>query len=252
MKPRGKSSSELGAKVRELRKARRWSQAQLAHELGLSQPRLSQIENGVGALSAEDLLRILRLFNVGVDYFDVQHETASPIQNALARHGAAHLALSQTLVPSSLDEPIEVMWEVLRHPESTRHVTALAPVLVASIDRIALRELASRLTRIGRDHRLGWLLESVRRALALVPGTTQERRDGHRADLAAALLLDSGTIKPPIAVEVPDLLDPDIRTAKTADRVLAEASPEARRWRIATRIQTSDFVDALKAARANR
>jgi len=243
----------LGAKVRELRKARRWSQAKLAHEIGLSQPRLSQIENGVGSLSAEALLRILRLFNVGVEYFDVQYEAVSPIQNALARHGAVHLVESQTLIPSSLDEPIEVVWEVLRHPESTRHVTALAPVLVASSDGIALRELASRLARIGRDNRLGWLLESLRHAIPLAQnGTLRERRAGHRAEVAATLLLDSGVIKAPPTSEALDLLDPDIRTAKTAEQVLAHASPEARRWGIATRIQTSDFVDALKAARESR
>lgn len=67
-----------------------------------------------------------------------------------------------------------------------------------------------------------------------------------------ALLLGSGVIRAPAAGEPPDLLDPDIRTAKTAERVLAEASREALRWRIATRLHTSDFVDALKAARASR
>jgi transcriptional regulator with XRE-family HTH domain len=228
---------------------------QLARELGLSQPRLSQIESGQGSLSAESLLRILRLFNVGVDYFEVREpeRAGSAVQNALARHGASHLVESDVLTPSSLDEPIDVAWEVLSHPESTRHLTALAPVLVASVDRIALRELASRLARIGRDQRLGWLLEGLREAIAAAPAESlEERRAAQRADLAAALVLDSGILRPPPASDPPDLLDPDIRTLKSAERVVSEASGTARRWRIATRIQTSDLIDALKAAHASR
>jgi transcriptional regulator with XRE-family HTH domain len=247
-------TASLGARVRELRTARRWSQIELARQLGVSQPRLSQIENGRGSLTAETFLRLLQLFNVGVDQFGVTLEAASPIQNALARHGATHLVETETLIPTALDEPIEVLWEVLRSPGSARHVTALAPVLVANVDRIALRELATRLNRIGRDARLGWLLESLRRAIAEA-GTAQrpaDQRDARRADLAASLLLDSGILTPPPTNAPADLLDPDIRTAKTAERVLAEASPEATRWRIATRIRTSDFSNALEEARATR
>lgn len=244
-------SLSIGSRVRVLREARRWSQAELAKRLGLSQPRLSQVERGQGSFTAEQLLQILRLFNVGVDHFGVVRSDTSPIQNALARHGAAHLVEDETLVPTSLDEPLAVVWEVLRSPESPRHLTALAPVLLSHIDRIALPELASRLSRIGREARLGWLLETVRAAVVELgaPNDAGIRRDARRLDLAAALALNSGILRAP-SPEVPlDLLDPDIRSAKTADKILAVAAPAAKRWRIATRLTPTDFANAVRAAR---
>jgi transcriptional regulator with XRE-family HTH domain len=248
------SASSIGPRVRELRERRRWSQVELARELGLSQPRLSQIERGQGSFSAEQFLRILTLFNVGVEHFVAAAPKASPIQNALARHGATHLVEGDALVPSTLAEPIEVVWDVLRSPESPRHVTALAPVLVVNVDRISLPELAARLARLGREARLGWLLESFRIALAGVEGfrTAAERRDLRRADLAAELALQSGILRPPPSTAPLDLLDLDVRSLKTAERIGTEASPEAKRWRIATRLHSIDFLEAMEAAREAR
>lgn len=247
-------ATSIGQRLHELRVARRWSQVELAQQLGISQPYLSKVERGRASLTAETFLRVLRLFNVGVEEFGVTLERSSPLQNALARHGAKHLVENDALTPTRLDEPIEVVWEVLRSPESARHVTALAPVLVASSGEIALPELASRLARIGREARLGWLLESVRSAIAQAGPThrLEDQRNARRADLAASLLLRGDVLKPPAPTAPLDLLDPDIRSEKTSERVLAEASPEAKRWRIATRIKSSDFADALRAAREGR
>ena len=80
--------TKIGAKIRDLRQQRHWSQGELAKLLEISQPTLSEIERGEASLSAENLLRILRIFNVGVDHFEAAAERSSPIQNALARHGA--------------------------------------------------------------------------------------------------------------------------------------------------------------------
>ncbi len=60
------------------------------------------------------------------------------------------------------------------------------------------------------------------------------------------------SLRPPKETTPFDLLDPDIRMQKTAEKVLAEASDEAKRWRIATRLRVDDFVDALRAARKTR
>jgi putative transcriptional regulator len=244
----------IGARVRELRQRRRWSQADLALHLGLSQPTLSQIERGQSSLSAEAFLRLLRLFNVGVEHFAVELGGASPIQSALARHGAAHLVDDGVLVPTTLDDPTEVIARVLLDPESPRHLTALAPVLVANIDRVALPSLAARLARQGREARLGWLLESILAALAgLDPWTgAAEQRNARRTEQAARLVLASNLLRPPADGSAFDLLDKDIRTTKTAENVLAEASNEARRWGMVTRLREQDFRDALRAARETR
>lgn len=249
--------ARFGSRVRALRTSRGWSQAQLARELGVSQPVLSQLEAGRSTLSVERFLRLLRLFNIGVEHFDDHAPPGgSALQNALARHGASHLRASDALTPSALDEPHEAVWQVLRHPESTRHVTALAPLLVATIDRIGLRALAARLDRIGLGHRLGWLLANVLAAVKAQPGTTlDERRRAQRFATAAELALASAELRPPTAEQAdaspPDLLDPEIRSVETALATRADASDLSRRWGIVSRLHPSDFADALDEARRN-
>jgi transcriptional regulator with XRE-family HTH domain len=61
--------SDIARKVRELRTGRGWTQAELAERLDASQARLSEIERGDGSFSAEQLLTLFKLFNVGPDHF---------------------------------------------------------------------------------------------------------------------------------------------------------------------------------------
>lgn len=248
-------AARIGGRVRELRLERRWSQEMLAEELGLSQGRLSQIERGQGSFSAEQLLRILKLFNVGVEQFDAPPKVdASPVQNALARLGASHLVEARVLVPAALSDPLDVVLAVMLHPESSRHVAALAPVIVAQVDRIALPEAAARLAAFGRQARLGWLLDSVAAAIEAEPLATEsaERRQRRRTATAIDVFLRSGMLVPPAPDAPLDLFDPDIRSLATAERVAADASAEARRWRIATRLSVQDFRKALRAAHVGR
>ncbi len=244
---------EIGGRVRKLREQRRWTQAELARQLGLSQPRLSQIERGDGSFTAEQFLRILELFNVGVDHFaPIRSVAPSAVQNALARHGASHLVEAEVSVPAELDDPAELVARVLRAPESPRHVAALAPVIVAHADDLNLDEVAARLGP-GRVRRLGWLVESVLGALAEDhPPTGRDRLQTQRARLVLELFLASGGVGLPAVSDTLDVFDREIRSLKSAERVFEEAAEEARRWRIVTRLRTEDFTAALRAARDAR
>lgn len=250
-RPNSADARRIGRVVRELRTERGATQAWLAGELGLSQGRLSEIERGKGSFTAEQLLRMLRLFNVGVERFEAKPpREASPLQNALSRLGARHLVEADVLVPSSLSEPLDVVSAVLLHPESSRHLAALAPVLVEQVDRIALPELARRLSAWGRQGRLGWLLDSVADVLAAEPPSPDSavRRVRRRAATVIQLFRESGTLPLPEPNVPLDLLDGDVRSLQTAERILAEGSPQARRWRVVTRVDLAAFRDALRAA----
>src|SRR5687768_17386784 len=87
------------AKVRDLRLGRRWTQAELAVRLGMSQSRLSQVERGEGSFTAEQLIEILRLFNVPLDQFIPAPDPDAELQNAFARLGAFHLRESPDVLP---------------------------------------------------------------------------------------------------------------------------------------------------------
>lgn len=244
----------IGQRLRSLRKQRRWSQAALAERLGLSQPKLSQVERGNASLTAEQLLSVLQLFNVGVDYFStLSSEGGAVLQNALARYGASHLAEVSTGALEVTSDPNDVVFEVLVAAESPRHLAALAPVLIWSADRLSLPEVASRLLRVGRAHRLGWLLDSTLEAMTHArPTTLQERRRVQRAKLLIESFVETGGLTAPNKATALDLLDRDVRTAKTAKELWEHASQPARRWRIATRLQPDDFLHALRSAHESR
>ena len=57
-------SDQLAPQLRSLRKARRLSQAALALKLGLSQSRIAAIERNPAAVSAGQLLEILKVLGV--------------------------------------------------------------------------------------------------------------------------------------------------------------------------------------------
>lgn len=244
----------IGKALRALRVERRWTQAELAKHIGVSQPKLSQIERGNASLTAEQLLLVLELFNVGVDHFAPRSARGgSVVQNALVRHGATHLAAASVGALEASSDPNDVVFEVLRAPQSPRHLTALAPLLVWSAERISLPEVASRLQRVGRGLRLGWLLESTLDAMARErSGTNEQRRRARRAKLLIESFLRSGGLTQPEATSPPDLLDRDVRSQRTADELWARAAEPARRWRIITRLQTDDFLFALRSAHEAR
>jgi transcriptional regulator with XRE-family HTH domain len=251
-----KARLQIARKVRELRTERRWTQAELAARLQLSQNYLRELERGTGSFTAEQLLKILSLFNVPATHFAPQgrsHE--SDLQNALARLGALHLHETADVVPSEQFEEVEnVVLETLAS-QSPRQLTALAPVLVSNIDRLSLPRLQQKLIEVGLDRRLGWLVDNAVEALhrelkasASGPWTQPYRR----AELVLGVLLESLVARFPAWVEgsVPDLLDPTV-DRQTLEEVRAASSSISKRWGVVTSLQPQDFADALRAARAD-
>lgn len=252
-----KSRLFISRKVQALRKERRWTQAALSGRLQLSQSRLSEIERGDGSFSAEQLLAMLKLFNVPVsDFAPEPPAQSSGLQNALARLGALHLEETDDVLPSErLNDVGEVVREAIIASEFPRLVTGVAPVLVLNIDRINLKKLQRQLAEVGLERRLGWVVENTLEAIRreepeLSPHTWK------RLYLRAQLLLESflGFLPPAPKVETsaPDVLDTWIRSKQTLAEVAASSSPSAKRWGIVTTLQADDFAEALRGARAPR
>lgn len=249
----------IASRVRALRTGRRLSQVQLAAQLGLSQGRLSELERGDGSFTAEQLLLMLKLFNVTVSYFSPpprDHE--AKIQNALARLGAGHLHESDDVLPSEdLDDVGDVVREALL-TGSSRHITALAPVLVRNVDRVNLRKLLLELAQAGRERRLAWLvdntLEAVRREIRRSPPRSTALRY-RRAEAVLDVFMDFASAQAqergPAGVAEQDLLDTTIRSPKTRRDVTSASSAISKRWGIITSLQPEDFVEALRAAHAH-
>jgi transcriptional regulator with XRE-family HTH domain len=247
------SRKRIAKVVNTLRRERAWTQAELASKLGISQGRLSQIESGGGSFSAEQLLLILKIFNVTPALFsDDPVDQDSQLQNALARLGARHLHESEKVLPGvGVDDVAKIVSEALSSGDP-RLTTAVAPVLVANIDRLPLTRVHLDLSRAGFERRLPWLCQNVTAAIDIelkkdVPRTWI--RDARRTSLLVELFLESTVPPSDTSAAVWDVLDASIRSKKTADEIRATASEPSRKWHIITSLKPEDFAQALRAAR---
>jgi transcriptional regulator with XRE-family HTH domain len=259
-----KERTHIAREVRALRQGRRWTQAELAKRLGLSQARLSEIERGGGSFTAEQLLAIFRLFNVGPSHFavDARDETAE-LQNALARLGARHLGESEEALPSNeLERAQAVVREAIAVAGAPRLVTALAPVLVQNIERVSLGRLLLELGELGLQRRFVWVLENVAHALryelegsAAAGGRGARLAEPWRRRYRRALTVIETNLTR-LRVDVPpptahDVLDRGLRSKASLEEALQACSPHSKRWQIVTTIQPEDFARALRDARAS-
>jgi transcriptional regulator with XRE-family HTH domain len=249
--------SDIAAKVRELRKARGWTQAELSARLGLSQARLSEIERGDGSFTAEQFLEILRLFNVGVEHFAAgTRDPGAELQNALVRLGAAHLQHNEDALPSKELQDVAAVLHAALISGEPRFITALAPLLVLHIDQVNRNAVRSRLASVGLQRRLDWLidntLEAVQQELQASPPRPWPQRYRRAQVLLEGSLDFARQQRLPAQGDPPDILDGHVRTKATLEEVIASSSKESRRWGIATTIQPQDFVVALRAARGGR
>lgn len=250
----------VGQTVRELRRGRRWTQAELARRVGVSQGRLSEIEGGKGSFTAEQFLLLLRMFNVSASHFAViQADPEADLQNALARLGASHLQESTEIVPSDELDNVEAAIRAALTSAAPRLVAALAPVIVRHVDRINFRKLRGALVEAGFERRLDWLFDNTREALAEevrgAPPPAWSKRY-RRALLVLDTALDfvpphlrarATSLDP--EVYPPDVIDGGIRSKQSLNEARASASSISRRWGIVSKLQPSHFAEALKAAR---
>jgi transcriptional regulator with XRE-family HTH domain len=247
-----KTRARIGERVRELRRERHWTQAELAAKLDLSQGRYSEIERGKGSFTAEQFLSILKIFNAPLsDFRDGTGDAISAIQNTLARLGADHLRESSDVLPS---ERLQSAGDAIREAlilATPRLFVATAPVLVRQADHINFKVLFARLTELGAGRRFGWLVENTLLALRTRLGQAPPSprvREYRRADVILEKLLESieGNQTSPGFFPI-EYIEEGIRTKEALDSVAAASSPLSQKWGIVTRLQPVDFEDALRA-----
>lgn len=257
MTPKTKAlRSKIGAKVRQLRRERRWTQARLAELLGLSQNYLSVLERGQGSFTAEQLLTILKHFNVPIDYFSPEKTAVeNQIQNALARQGAVHLAESELIPSERLKKAADAIREALVSAESARQITAIAPILVSHADQLNLDRLHNEFAELGLEFRLGWAVENTLEAIKREEESAGLPPLWRRKYRRARLIIDAYTKswrehpgepgKPPPFTP----LDPEITSEETFEEIKKSAPLISKKWRIVSRLGVEDFARALRAAR---
>jgi hypothetical protein len=172
------------------------------------------------------------------------------LQNALARLGAAHLYENSSLPSEHLEQVNQVIREVLIDGRNPRHITALAPVIVAQINQIHLAKLWSELVNFGIERRLGWLLENTLEALDLAPkpANLNASRNYRQAETTLKHFLGNINLAPK---SLPDVLLKDVLgviapSHKTRLSIEKQSSPISARWLVLSPLQVHDFMNALK------
>lgn len=234
---------QIAALVVAERRARNLSQAALAHELGVSQPHLSNVERGLASLTAEQLLYLVQRFNLSLDALLPVADEGAAVQNALLQHGAWHLAHIPSAGLTPLRDVNQLVVRVLRVPEP-RHVTALLPVCLHRAREVSLPVIAAALAESHLEHRLDWLLDIFVAALA-TPVPPAYRLTANELRMLIELRTDTHLATRRAQV---DPLDLAIRSVETARSLVAEGDPISRAHNIATSLRTSDFVDAMNHA----
>jgi transcriptional regulator with XRE-family HTH domain len=245
----------ISSGIRRLRKERRWTQVEFAKLVGLSQSRFSDIERGKGSLTAEQLLLVLKTFNVSIDYFvSSSGKKESALQNALVRLGASHLQEDKDILPSEqISKVADVIRETLVSASSSRQIVSIAPVLVARAREINFNGLWHDLLNIGLANRCGWIVDNTLSAIQSELNQILSRDWVRKYRQAEVILKSFITTRHFLMQEsaAEDILDADITSQKTLDAVKSSRSELSNTWHIVTRITQDDFVSALREARKN-
>jgi transcriptional regulator with XRE-family HTH domain len=112
--------SAIGSRLRELRKDRGLTQAELARQIGIQQSDLSRMEQGEYRVSLDNLFKILGVFDLDLADFFREDERAQPTAEPLSREDMKILHLLRELSPESRTEVLEFLEFKLRKERQDR------------------------------------------------------------------------------------------------------------------------------------
>ena len=111
----------IGSRLRELRKERGLTQAELARQIGIQQSDLSRMEKGEYRVSLDNLFKILGVFDLDLaDFFGDQSEKTELEQQPLSREDMKILHLMRELSPEGRAEVQEFLEFKLRKERQGR------------------------------------------------------------------------------------------------------------------------------------
>ena len=100
----------IGSRLRELRKNRGLTQAELARQIGIQQSDLSRMEQGTYRVSLDNLFKILAVFDLDLaDFFGDQQDKTELQQQPLSREDMKVLHLLRELSPEGRAEVQEFL-----------------------------------------------------------------------------------------------------------------------------------------------
>ncbi len=111
----------VGSRLRQLRKERNLTQAELARQIGIQQSDLSRMEKGEYRVSLDNLFKILAIFDLDLaDFFGDESKVSKQVQQPLSRADMKTLHLLRELSPEGRAEVQEYIEFKLRKERQER------------------------------------------------------------------------------------------------------------------------------------
>ena len=101
--------SDVGSRLRRIRREARITQAELARQIGIQQSDLSRMEKGEYRVSLDNLFRILSVFGVKVSEFFDEAPAQTAAMRPLAQEDMQALHLLRKLNPEARQEVMEFL-----------------------------------------------------------------------------------------------------------------------------------------------
>ena len=243
----------IASAVKKSRKERRLTQGELAKLLGITQAWYSQLENGLGSFTAEQLIVLSERLNIPISSLGKKNGADTfqdKLQKELVRLGASNLYENVEVLPSEKLASINnVIVETLVSAESSRQILALVPVIIKNSNTINVRTILNATNSLGLGNRLGWIFDGITAALKDELSHYQPRS---KTRLFRKLLVELQQINAYIhllqgARDFPeDILDGTISSEATLNQVTNSRDELAKKWKIVTRITLQDFQKAVQ------
>jgi transcriptional regulator with XRE-family HTH domain len=116
-------ASDVGARLRTLRKQRHLTQTELARQIGIQQSDLSRMEKGEYRVSLDNLFKILAVFDVSLNDFFADQQAADEPRRALSHEDMQILHLVRQLSEDGRREAMEFLeFKVRREQQDRRAV----------------------------------------------------------------------------------------------------------------------------------
>lgn len=114
-------ATDVGERLRILRKGQRLTQADLARQIGIQQSDLSRMEKGEYRVSLDNLFKILGVLNVEIsDFFGAKVRQAETVSRPLSQEDMQTLHLLKQLSPEGRIEAVEFIEFKLRREQTER------------------------------------------------------------------------------------------------------------------------------------
>jgi transcriptional regulator with XRE-family HTH domain len=119
--PTSPQVAAIGSRLRELRKERGLTQAELARQIGIQQSDLSRMEMGEYRVSLDNLFKLLGVFDLELaDFFHDDAAGGSASQQPLSQHDMQILHMLRELSPEGRAEVQEFLEFKLRRERQER------------------------------------------------------------------------------------------------------------------------------------